>query len=86
MKNFTTRVQDEFINTIRKRRVPVIIFLKSGQSMKGIIESYDQFTIKISLLGKKKIPGRKNTEKPNDLIYKSNILTIVPVKKVKVKL
>ena len=36
-------LQDPFLNTLRKERVPVSIFLVNGIKLQGQIESFDQF-------------------------------------------
>ena len=38
-------LQDPFLNTLRKERVPVSIFLVNGIKLQGEIESFDQFVI-----------------------------------------
>ncbi|MCK9224321.1 MAG: RNA chaperone Hfq [Candidatus Muirbacterium halophilum] len=77
-KVFSTKIQDHIINNCRKKKIPVTIFLKNGQILKGRIESFDQFTIDVEVKTQGKIVKRPSYE----LVYKSSILTIVLGKKV----
>lgn len=38
-------LQDPYLNTLRKERVPVSIYLVNGIKLQGQIESFDQFVI-----------------------------------------
>ena len=38
-------LQDLLLNTLRKERVPVAIFLKNGIKLQGTIESFDQYVV-----------------------------------------
>ena len=64
-------LQDPFLNTLRKERVPVSIFLVNGIKLQGEIESFDQFVILL-----------RNTV--SQMVYKSAISTVVPSKNVKI--
>jgi len=66
-------LQDPFLNTLRKERVPVSIFLVNGIKLQGQIESFDQFVVLL-----------KNSV--NQMVYKHAISTIVPSRSVKVQL
>nr|VFJ46656.1 MAG: RNA-binding protein Hfq [Candidatus Kentron sp. FW]VFJ47925.1 MAG: RNA-binding protein Hfq [Candidatus Kentron sp. FW] len=63
-------LQDPFLNTLRKERVPVSIFLVSGIKLQGQIESFDQFVVLL-----------KNTV--SQMVYKHAISTIVPARNIK---
>lgn len=63
-------LQDPFLNTLRKERVPVSIFLVSGIKLQGQIESFDQFVILL-----------KNTV--SQMVYKHAISTVVPSRNIK---
>ncbi len=63
-------LQDPFLNTLRKDRVPVAIYLVNGIKLQGQVESFDQFVILL-----------KNSV--NQLVYKHAISTIVPARSVK---
>lgn len=62
-----TSLQDPFLNTLRKEKTPVSIFLVNGIKLQGVIESFDQFVIVLN-----------NTS--NQMVYKHAISTIVPAK------
>jgi host factor-I protein len=63
-------LQDPFLNTLRKDRVPVSIYLVNGIKLQGQVESFDQFVILL-----------KNSV--SQLVYKHAISTIVPARNVK---
>ncbi len=64
-------LQDPFLNTLRKERIPVSIFLVNGIKLQGQIESFDQFVVLL-----------KNSV--NQMIYKHAISTVVPSRQVKI--
>ncbi|HEC27297.1 MAG TPA: RNA chaperone Hfq [Gammaproteobacteria bacterium] len=66
-------LQDPYLNTLRKERVPVSIFLVNGIKLQGQIESFDQFVVLL-----------KNTV--SQMIYKHAISTVVPSRAVKLQL
>lgn len=76
-KVFTTKIQDNVINSARKKRLPVTVFLKNGQIVKGKIESFDQFTLEIET----RSPNRNIKKSAYSLVYKSSILTMIISKK-----
>jgi len=57
-------LQEPFLNTLRKERVPVSIYLVNGIKLQGQIESFDQFVVLL-----------KNTV--SQMVYKHAISTIV---------
>ena len=63
-------MQDVFLNTLRKNNIFVTVFLLNGFQLKGLIKSYDNFTILLESDGKQQ------------LIYKHAISTFVPAKPV----
>ena len=63
-------LQDPYLNTLRKERVPVSIFLVNGIKLQGQIESFDQFVIVL-----------KNTV--SQMVYKHAISTVVPSRPVR---
>lgn len=63
-------LQDPFLNTLRKERVPVSIFLVNGIKLQGQIESFDQFVVLL-----------KNTV--SQMVYKHAISTVVPARNVR---
>ena len=60
-------IQDPFLNTLRRERVPVSVFLVNGIKLQGQIDSFDQFVVML-----------KNTV--TQMVYKHAISTIVPSK------
>ena len=63
-------LQDPFLNTLRKERIPVSIYLVNGIKLQGQVESFDQFVILL-----------KNSV--SQLVYKHAVSTIVPARSVK---
>lgn len=63
-------LQDPFLNTLRKEKIPVSIYLVNGIKLQGQIDSFDQFVVLL-----------KNSV--NQMVYKHAISTIVPAKNVK---
>ena len=66
-------LQEPFLNTLRKERIPVSIYLVNGIKLQGQIESFDQFVVLL-----------KNTV--NQMVYKHAISTVVPSRPVKISL
>jgi len=62
-------LQDPFLNTLRRERIPVSIYLVNGIKLQGQIESFDQFVILL-----------KNTV--SQMVYKHAISTVVPARAV----
>ncbi len=70
-KNMTKgpSLQDPFLNTLRKEKIPVSIYLVNGIKLQGIVESFDQFVVLL-----------KNTV--SQMVYKHAISTVVPSRNV----
>ncbi|WP_006788677.1 RNA chaperone Hfq [Thiorhodospira sibirica] len=66
-------LQEPFLNTLRKERIPVSIYLVNGIKLQGQIDSFDQFVILL-----------KNTV--SQMVYKHAISTIVPSRPVRLPL
>lgn len=60
-------VQDHFLNTIRKQKAAVTVFLMNGVKLQGVITSFDSFSILL------------RRESHAQLIYKHAVSTIMPV-------
>jgi host factor-I protein len=58
-------LQDPFLNTLRREKIPVSIYLVNGIKLQGIVESFDQFVVLL----------RNNI---SQMVYKHAISTIVP--------
>lgn len=65
-------LQDNYLNLLRKEKIPVVIYLTNGVRLKGLIKSFDNFVILL----------KENTE---SLIYKHAISTIVPEKEIEIR-
>lgn len=59
-------VQDVFLNSIRKQKVPVTVFLVNGVKLQGIVTWFDNFSMLL----------RRETHV--QLVYKHAISTIMP--------
>jgi host factor-I protein len=70
MSNKGQNLQDPFLNTLRKERIPVSIYLVNGIKLQGQIDSFDQFVVLL-----------KNAV--NQMVYKHAISTIVPSRNVR---
>ena len=60
-------LQDPYLNSLRRERIPVSIYLVNGIKLQGQIESFDQFVILL-----------KNTV--TQMVYKHAISTVVPAR------
>ncbi len=63
-------LQNNILNKVRKKKIPVIIYLMNGFQLKGIVTGFDNFTIIL------------NSNGNNKLIYKHAISTIEPQEKI----
>lgn len=66
-------MQETFLNALRKNNTFVTVFLLNGFQLKGLIKSYDNYTVLLESDGKQQ------------LIYKHAISTYVPIKPVQLK-
>ncbi|GBF50305.1 host factor I-like protein [Leptospira ryugenii] len=64
-------IQDQLLNTARKEKIDLTIYLLNGVPLKGKVVSFDNFTIIL-----------ENDNKQN-LVYKHAISTIIPGKPIK---
>ncbi len=62
-------LQDAFLNTLRRDKVPVVIYLTNGVRLKGVVKGFDSFVVLLK-------------EANDQLIYKHAISTIIPEKSV----
>ena len=58
-------LQEPFLNTLRREKVPVSIYLINGIKLQGQIESFDQFVILL-----------RNSV--SQMVYKHAVSTVVP--------
>jgi host factor-I protein len=59
-------VQDVFLNTIRKTKNPVTVFLVNGVKLQGIVTWFDNFSVLL------------RRDSMSQLVYKHAISTIMP--------
>ena len=64
-------LQDPYLNTLRKERIAVSIYLVNGIKLQGQIESFDQFVVLL-----------RNSV--SQMVYKHAISTVVPSRNVKI--
>lgn len=64
-------LQDPFLNTLRKEKVPVSIYLVNGIKLQGTIDSFDQFVVLLN-------------NSVSQMVYKHAISTVVPSRAVRV--
>ncbi len=73
MYNKERKLQDLYLNYLRKEKIPVTIYLINGARLKGVIRGFDNFIVLL----------KQSTQQ---LIYKHAISTISPEKDVNIKL
>lgn len=66
-------IQDQYLNTLRKEKIALTVFLTNGFQLRGRIKGFDNFTVLLDSDGKEQ------------LIYKHAISTFVPAKSVNLK-
>ncbi len=59
-------IQDVFLNTLRKKKIPVTVFLSNGVKLQGNITGFDNFSVLL----------RRGPQV--QLVYKHTIATVVP--------
>lgn len=68
-----TNLQDLFLNTARKERIDVTLYLTNGVPLNGKVLSFDNFTILIEI------------DKKQNLVYKHAVSTMQPSKPINYK-
>lgn len=68
MNKPTNNLQDIFLNSARKNRIPVTIYLTNGFQIKGNVKGFDSFTVILDCDGRQM------------MIYKHAISTINPLR------
>src|SRR3954464_14487230 len=66
MAGKTLSLQDQFLNSVRRARVPVTIFLVKGVKLQGVVTWFDAFSLLLRRDGS------------TQLVYKHSISTIMP--------
>lgn len=64
-------LQDAFLNSIRRESIGVTVYLVSGVQLRGVIRSFDAFTILLESQGR-----------PSQMVYKHAIASVAPVRPV----
>jgi len=59
-------LQDAILNEVRKKKIPVTIFLINGYQFTGQVIGFDNFTIVLKIEGKEQ------------MVYKHAVSTIIP--------
>ncbi len=65
MTNKGQLLQDPFLNTLRRERVPVSVYLVNGIKLQGQIDSFDQYVVLLK-------------SSVTQMVYKHAISTVVP--------
>ncbi len=68
MTNSTSKsqsLQDNYLNQLRKDKIPVVVYLTNGVRLKGVVKAFDNFVILLK-------------EATQQLVYKHAVSTIVP--------
>ncbi|GAB4463941.1 MAG: hypothetical protein OHK0029_33390 [Armatimonadaceae bacterium] len=71
MNRTQVNLQDTFLNQVRKENIAVTIYLINSVQLRGHVRGFDTFTILLES------PGR-----PTQLVYKSAVTSIVPMRPV----
>ena len=58
-------LQDNYLNQLRKDKLPVIVYLTNGVRLKGVVKAFDNFVILLK-------------DANQQLVYKHAVSTIVP--------
>lgn len=70
MSQQNVKIQDYYLNQLRKDQISVTLFLTNGFQLRGVIKAFDNFTVLLETDGKQQ------------LIYKHAISTFAPIKNV----
>lgn len=66
-------LQDTFLNQARKENMLTTVFLVNGYQIKGIVRSFDNFTLLLEVEGKQQ------------LVYKHAVSTIIPMRNISLR-
>lgn len=58
-------LQDNYLNQLRKDKLPVLVYLTNGVRLKGVVKAFDNFVILLK-------------DANQQLVYKHAVSTIVP--------
>ena len=68
MNKQQNNLQDIFLNSARKNKIPVTIYLSNGFQLNGTVKGFDSFTVILDCDSKEM------------LVYKHSITTVTPAK------
>ena len=66
MADRSQSLQDQFLNAVRKQKIPLTVFLVNGVKLTGVVTSFDSFCVLLRRDGSAQ------------LVYKHAISTIMP--------
>ena len=66
MAERSQNLQDQFLNAVRKQKIPLTIFLVNGVKLQGIVTWFDNFCVLLRRDGQ------------SQLVYKHAISTVMP--------
>ncbi len=69
-KSKNINLQELFLNSSRKEKMPITVFLTNGVQLKGIVRGFDNYVVILESDGK------------SSMIYKHAISTIIPSKNI----
>ena len=69
-KNKSINLQEVFLNSSRKEKMPITVFLTNGVQLKGVVKGFDTYVVILECDGKA------------NMIYKHAISTIIPSKNI----
>ena len=69
MKNSVLNLQDLFLNSARKERIPVTIYLMNGVQVRGHVKGFDSYIIML-----------EGDNRQQNMIYKHAVSAIIPSK------
>ncbi len=72
--NKIANLQDLMLNTLRKEKTDVTVFLTNGFQIKGVVKGYDNFVLILDTDGKQQ------------MVYKHAVSTIVPARPISINL
>ncbi len=66
-------LQDTFLNQARKENMLTTVFLINGYQIKGVVRSFDNFTLLLEVEGRQQ------------LVYKHAVSTIIPMRNISIR-
>lgn len=66
----TINLQELYLNTSRKEKMPITVFLTNGVQLRGVVKGFDMYVVILESDGK------------SNMIYKHAISTIIPLKSI----